>query len=166
MYKILFLFLICFSLANNVFFSPNGECRQRLIELIQNTTQDINIAIYSFTSKEIALALLGEKNKGRKIKIVSDRHQSQNKYSQLDFLANHLPVRILPLPQKKRGSMHHKFMVIGGFVATGSYNWSQNAEYYNNENLIVMNDANAAQAYLGEFKKIWKYAKPWENKLK
>jgi phosphatidylserine/phosphatidylglycerophosphate/cardiolipin synthase-like enzyme len=57
--------------------------------------------------------------------------------------------------------MHHKFMVIDGYiVVTGSYNWSTAAETRNDENIVVMFDRDVAQRFVQEFERVWQSASP------
>ena len=53
-------------------------------------------------------------------------------------------------------AMHHKFVVVDGVIlATGSFNWTQNAEHRNDENLVVLYDEDVAAAFAGEFQRVW-----------
>lgn len=159
----IFLLLFTFSFSSQVFFSPDGGTREQLIKLIQSTTGNIDIAIYSFTSKELAMTLLAEVNKGRSIRIVADRGQGEGKYSVIELIRKNLPVKYLPATNN-RGMMHHKFMIINNkHLVTGSYNWSTNAEKYNYENCLILNDAHLIKSYSTEFEKIWKEAVPYDQ---
>jgi len=55
--------------------------------------------------------------------------------------------------------MHHKVMIVDGEVAvTGSYNWSWSAENRNDENLVIIRDAETAPLYEAEFQRVWSQA--------
>jgi len=57
--------------------------------------------------------------------------------------------------------MHHKVIIIDNrIVITGSYNFSQSAEDYNDENLVIIESEELAQAYLAEYERIWQAAAP------
>ena len=158
-----FLLLISFTFPAQVFFSPNGGTREHLIKLMQNTTGDIDIAIYSFTSKELAIALLSEQKKGRKIRLIADRGQGEGKYSMLELVRKNFPVKYLPVTSD-RGMMHNKFMIINGKqLVTGSYNWSTNAEKYNYENCLILEDKELIKKYSVEFEKLWKEAVSYDQ---
>jgi phosphatidylserine/phosphatidylglycerophosphate/cardiolipin synthase-like enzyme len=149
---------LCFS---TVLFSPNGGIRSFLVETIQSTKPPLSLAIYSFTSKELALALISEAQKGRTIRLIVDRQQLQSRYSKAPMVAKYFAVRVLPHATKKRGSMHHKFLIAKDqLLITGSYNWSNNAEYYNQENLLTIDDKESIQAYQDEFEQLWELAEP------
>ena len=52
--------------------------------------------------------------------------------------------------------MHHKIVIVDdAVVLTGSFNWSQNGQEYNNENLVIIDDENVASSYSEEFWNIW-----------
>jgi phosphatidylserine/phosphatidylglycerophosphate/cardiolipin synthase-like enzyme len=52
--------------------------------------------------------------------------------------------------------MHDKIMIVDGkIVLTGSFNWSNNAENENNENLLIITSTSLATTYENEFQKIW-----------
>lgn len=54
--------------------------------------------------------------------------------------------------------MHHKFAVIDGqTVITGSYNWSDNADDNNFENIVVIQYPDLAAAYTEQFDSIWNF---------
>jgi phosphatidylserine/phosphatidylglycerophosphate/cardiolipin synthase-like enzyme len=55
-----------------------------------------------------------------------------------------------------RNSMHHKVIVIDGeIVITGSYNFSNNAEKRNDENVLILHSSEIAGLYLSEFERVW-----------
>ncbi len=148
--------------ASQVFFSPNGGARAEIVQLIQQTTPSIDIAIYSFTSKELGLAVAAAAKSGRKVRVLADRDQNKGKPSVIPWISAYMEVRILPEPGV-RGIMHDKFMLIGNrILTTGSYNWTNNAEYFNQENLMVITDTEMIKAYHREFEKLWIQAKPYK----
>ena len=70
-------------------------------------------------------------------------------------------VDISQLPHKKikrgqrGGLMHNKFCVIDNqIVITGSYNWTDNAEFRNDENITVEKDPSQATEYSVEFNRL------------
>ncbi len=152
-----------FIFASQVFFSPDGGTREQLIKLIQTTNGNIDIAIYSFTSKELALALLAEHKKGRQIRLIADRGQGEGSYSVLKLLQANIQVKYLPT-SSTRGMMHHKFMLINNkYLVTGSYNWSANAEKYNYENCLILEEKELIAKYSDEFSKLWKEAVTYDK---
>ncbi|OGI07471.1 MAG: hypothetical protein A2Y40_06090 [Candidatus Margulisbacteria bacterium GWF2_35_9] len=155
---LIFFILFQISLASGemeVWFSPNGGARQQIVHLIQQTTENIDVAIYSFTSKELALSLLAAKESGRKIRLIADNRQSKGQGSVIGWLSEQIETKRLPAGNG-RGIMHHKFMIIGDkYLVTGSYNWSENAELYNYENMMILTDKKTITKFKNEFNKMW-----------
>lgn len=57
------------------------------------------------------------------------------------------------------GFLHHKFIVVDErIVITGSMNYSTNAEESNDENVLVIDNAEIARLYLQEFERVWNLA--------
>jgi phosphatidylserine/phosphatidylglycerophosphate/cardiolipin synthase-like enzyme len=61
--------------------------------------------------------------------------------------------------------MHHKiFIVDGKTVVLGSFNFSENAETQNDENLLIVDDPSLAQQFTAEFGRVYDQAKNPPNK--
>lgn len=55
----------------------------------------------------------------------------------------------------KGGLMHDKFCIIDNqVVITGSYNWTNNAEFRNSENITIQKDLDQASSYSEEFRRL------------
>ena len=53
------------------------------------------------------------------------------------------------------GTMHDKFCVIDNqVVITGSYNWSSNAEFKNDENIAILRDNKRASDFSVEYRRL------------
>jgi phosphatidylserine/phosphatidylglycerophosphate/cardiolipin synthase-like enzyme len=149
--------------SSQVFFSPNGGVRAQIVGLIQKTTCNVDIAMYSFTSKELGLAISSAAQSGRVVRVLADRDQNKSKSSVISWVSKYVEVRMLPEPGV-RGIMHHKFMVLGDKVlVTGSYNWTNNAELFNQENLLILPDPELIKRYHQEFEKLWAKARPYKR---
>ena len=56
-----------------------------------------------------------------------------------------------------RYKMHHKVMIIDeSIVVTGSYNFSRGANVRNDENVLIIEDAEIAGMYMKEFNRLYK----------
>lgn len=139
------------------FFCPADSCANQLTERIGLADQQIDIAIYSFTSEEISDALIAAHQKGIKLRVVFDAGQAKSQYSADEKLENAgIQIRRLDL---SRGILHDKFAVIDGkTVATGSFNYSNNADQYNRENLVFIQNSKIAAQYEAEFESLWSQA--------
>lgn len=147
----------CDSCSAEVFFCPEDDCSFYLINEIDSAETKIDVAIYSFTHGDIANALINAKNRGVNVRVIFDDGQTNTQYS-LDEMLLEEGVQI----RKKSGSgyMHNKFMIIDNkVVATGSFNYSNNADTKNDENLIFIYDYVLAAKYYLEFNELWDESK-------
>jgi phosphatidylserine/phosphatidylglycerophosphate/cardiolipin synthase-like enzyme len=150
-------FLIIFTTTahaeTKVFFSPNGGCLEAVISEINKAHDSIDVAMYSFTSREIAQALVKAKKRQVKIRITFDTAQIKDHFSKSRYLIGkglNIKFHIGP------GLMHNKFAVIDDKeVLTGSFNWTVSAEKKNAENLLVITDKEIAHQYEKQFKQLW-----------
>lgn len=151
-----------------VYFSPQGGAEAALEKLLDDARQDIRAALYFFTSRPLAAAILRAHKRGVKIQVIIDGNDESD-YSKGYYLRQRgVDVRYARgLPKKARkskkskyrvkkfGLMHHKFMVVDDkMVATGSYNWTASAEKWNRENLLIIKSSSLARKYTAEFEKI------------
>lgn len=144
-------------------FSPLGKCSSHIIREIGQAQREILVAVYAFTSDELAGALVKARQRGVKVQVVLDQEfDATNENSMGSFLEHHgLPVRRLSGLNKggERGTglMHEKFAIIDRkVVLTGSYNWTASADSFNDENLLLFLDAGPlAEEYRKEFFRLW-----------
>lgn len=135
-----------------VYFSPKGGCENQILYWINRANVSIQILIYSFTLDSIGNALVKAHDGGIEVQVVFEKSQvtSYSEYQKLKAAG------IMVRNDTNFKSMHNKIMVVDGLVVlTGSFNWSENGEKYNDENIIVINSARVATIYEEEFIKIW-----------
>ena len=103
-----------------------------------------DVAMFSFTSRPLARALVRAAQRGVRVRVVLDDGQAKSKYSKYRFLVNKgIPVKL----DNRSAYMHHKFAVIDHkMVITGSYNWTASAKKRNDENLVVLRDPEFVRA--------------------
>jgi len=141
-----------------VYFSPDGGIRDRIIRAINLTKSSIDSAIFNFTSGELAHSIVKAKERGVKIRIIVDREKAGGRLSEIGFLMNN-GVAVKMLKGKGRGIMHNKFAIYDDkLVLTGSYNWIERAEKFNYENVIVIDEPEVVKKYKGEFEKLWSHS--------
>lgn len=142
-------------------FSPNKAAKELILGNINDAKKSILMAAYSFTSKDIAKALLNAHKRGVIVRIIVDDKSSRAKYSAVTFLAN------LGVAVRRNGNyaiFHNKFMVIDERdVETGSYNYSVAAAKKNAENVLFVKNAPAvAKQYTEEWCRLWEESIPIE----
>ncbi len=142
------------------YFSPDDHTADHIIEQIQNAQESIYFMAFSFTSDPIADAMIARANSGVDVAgVMETRQYNSNTGGEFDTLtAAGLDVRLDGNPN----NMHHKVIIIDGkIVITGSYNFSRSAEERNDENTLIIHNAEIAAQYLSEFERV--YAKATGN---
>lgn len=140
--------------AFNLGFSPKGGAEAIILDGIRKAEKSIKVAAYSFTSKNIATALLDAHKRGVVVQVVADAKSNTGKYSAVTFLANQgVPVRV----NSNYAIFHHKFIVFDGrHVETGSFNFSAAASTKNAENVLLLwNVPELAAQYEQEWQRLW-----------
>jgi len=152
--SLLFIFSLNALAKIEVYFSLYDDPESIIIKNIDNAKEFINIAMYTFTDREIAQAILKAKDRGVDIKIYLDRSQVNAKYSKSRYFVNNgiEGMRI----SSNNYIMHNKFAVIDNkIVITGSYNWTASAGERNDENLLVIDNENIIKKYQNQFNNLW-----------
>ncbi|MCJ7716669.1 MAG: phospholipase D-like domain-containing protein, partial [Anaerolineales bacterium] len=139
------------------YFSPDDSTAEHIIHLILEAEESIEFLYYAFTSDGIADALIFQANQGIVVRGVLDAFQESaglgGEYQR--FQDSGLNVFLDAHPEK----LHHKVLIIDDrIVLTGSYNLTRSAEIQNDENTLVIHNAEIAQLYLGEFEWIYEEA--------
>ena len=118
-----------------VHFSPKGGCMDAIVHELKAARKEILVQAYSFTADPITFGLIEAKKRGVDVKILLDKSNEQEQYSDLHiFLENGLA----PLTDSHHAIAHNKIMIIDQkVVVTGSYNFTNQAEGENAENLLI-----------------------------
>lgn len=130
-------------------FTPGANCETEIIAAIANAEQEILVQAYSFTSENIANALLAAHKRGVSTKIIYDKKTAKEKHSQIPRLYSH---GIKTIPDKVRGLQHNKLILIDHIlVLTGSYNYSNGARDKNAENLVIISSPDLAKEFVANW---------------
>ena len=132
----------------------NGtEIKQRIIYEINNATQSIYLAMAYFTDRDIAMAIVGAKNKNVLVDIILSSNV-QNDTVKLILKGAYIIVHAFETGDA-RGIMHHKFCLIDNKITiNGSYNYSINASNNNVENIHVSDDTSTYSQFFSEFERL------------
>lgn len=144
------------NLSQQIYFSPNGQIRSRIIQEINNSKNSIDIAVFNITSYGIKSALKKALKRGVQIRIVTDQGESEDIHSVISLLKEDgFAVKLLQ-GKGRNGLMHNKFAVFDHkLLLTGSYNWTETAEHYNYENALFLPEKPLIKAYEKEFDGLW-----------
>jgi hypothetical protein len=142
------------------YFSPSDGTNSKIIAAVNSANTDLEVAVMNFTRSDVCTAILNKFSSGLTNcnVIVDSSNPLSNQISNLQagLSPNHAVV------DTASGIMHHKFMVVDNFdsnsdplVLTGSHNWSTSAETKNDENTLIVHDANIANQYYQAFASVY-----------
>jgi len=132
-----------------VYFSPRGGATEAVVGALDHATNNVLVQAYSFTSAPIAKALVEAHGRGVQVKVILDKSQRTEKYSEADFLRNS---EIPTLIDAQHAIAHNKIMIVDNCtVLTGSFNFTKAAEESNAENLLIINDPVLAKEYVSNW---------------
>jgi len=134
-----------------VCFTPGEACTEELVNVINHAQQTIFVQAYSFTSAPIAKAIVEAQRRGVDVKMLLDKSQVSTKYSSAVYFSNsNVPFWI----DYKPAIAHNKVMIVDRHLTvTGSYNFTKAAQQKNAENMLIIDDVNLANKYLGNWQK-------------
>lgn len=136
-----------------VLFSPQDNCAQEIITEVDRAKDYVYVAMYYFTSRPIAQALIRARDRNVNVKVCLDKEQLTYEYSKSRFLDNKgINVKLIG----GSGIMHNKFCIIDDHITlTGSCNWTVSADLKNDENLLVIESEEIAGIYKEQFNRFW-----------
>lgn len=124
------------------------DIEDRILDALDKAKVSIIVAMGWFTNERLRDKLLAKQAEGVDVKVVLYDDGINRKHGVDLSLLPHKKVR-----GDRGGIMHHKFCVIDNqVVITGSYNWSDNAEFRNTENITIEKDPDQATKYSIEFR--------------
>ncbi|MGB8367445.1 MAG: phospholipase D-like domain-containing protein, partial [Candidatus Babeliales bacterium] len=143
---------------------PDDDINKKLISLIDQEQSYIRIAVFNFTNRTIAQALIDAAKRGVKVEVITDITCIFDRYNKIDQLYdNDIAVLIFDAKKNKtRGIMHHKFALFsnnkGGttYVWTGSCNFTRSGCQINQENGLLLADQTIINKFLQQFERIKK----------
>jgi phosphatidylserine/phosphatidylglycerophosphate/cardiolipin synthase-like enzyme len=149
-----------------VLFSPDDDIAHELLTLINHEKKAIRVAIFTFTDKRIAQALIDAHARGVCVEVVADTAYLRDQYSKIPLLQQHnIPVftynpHYKSARSKKKeqlGIMHHKFIIFEQnnanetVIVFGSYNLTRSANLYNQEHLVISNNQEVIMPFKHQF---------------
>jgi len=140
---------------SSYFPKDGGQPDKQLIDIINNSKNSLDIAIYSLTKNDIVDSIIAAKKRGLVVRLITDAKESKSttESKELELLKNaNIPIKI----NTHTGLMHLKVTIADNKIATtGSYNYTNDATYENDEVLVVLNDATTAKQFEAEFTRMW-----------
>jgi phosphatidylserine/phosphatidylglycerophosphate/cardiolipin synthase-like enzyme len=152
-----------FILEINAYFSPKGGCQEAIVKEIGKARREILVMAYSFAAEPLVMALVEAKKRGVHVEILLDKSCELERPSDLRIFLEH---GLDPKIDHDHAVAHSKVMVIDKkTVATGSYDFTNQAENDNAENLLVIKGhPDVVGWYRDHFYKHHEHAKPTQVK--
>lgn len=136
------------------YFSPSDQTTSHIVDAINTADEDLRFGVLVFTNDDIEDAIF-DLNVPTKGLIESQFDGTATN----EFQAAGIPVYDF---EETNHFLHHKYAMIDAIsessdptVITGSHNWSYSAEYKNDENTLIIHDADITNIYLQEFEARW-----------
>jgi phosphatidylserine/phosphatidylglycerophosphate/cardiolipin synthase-like enzyme len=149
--------------------SSNGS----IGKLLNTSQQQVNFALFVFSESGLSNILQTQSQRGIKVRGLIDRQFAYRDYSSgLSLMGvdpnnlcqatgtNSQPLATIGVPTLPPGDLlHHKFAIIDRqTVITGSHNWSNAANYHNDETLLVIqNNPTVAAHFDREFDRLYEH---------
>ena len=140
-----------------VFTSEDPALENAIVPIVNSAKQSIRFLTFSFTDYPLADTISQRFKAGVDVAGVFETTGSETDAAELKTLM----CRNVPVKQDGNpGFLHHKVIVVDErIVITGSMNFSTNAEESNDENVIIIDNADIARLYMQEFDRVWNLAK-------
>jgi phosphatidylserine/phosphatidylglycerophosphate/cardiolipin synthase-like enzyme len=123
-----------------------SDCTDTIVTQIDKAMSEILIQAYSFTSKEIAAAVIKAHKRGIKVEIVMDKSNHNNRKNIGDVTAS---AGIATYIDAGDAIPHNKIMIIDReIVITGIFNFIEAAGDNNTENVLMMMDKSLIKIYV------------------
>lgn len=138
------------------YFAPEEEVAPIIADYVAQAEDEVLFMAFSFTEQRIGSAMLDRALEGITVRGVFETTGSQTQFSQFGGMRD---ARLPNLQVRQDGNpriMHHKVIIVDDeIVIFGSFNFSQNANDSNDENVIVVHDAQFASYFEEEFNWVW-----------
>ncbi|MGE5027267.1 MAG: phospholipase D family protein [Betaproteobacteria bacterium] len=139
-----------------VLFTPGDDATGQIVQAIEAAKMQVLVQAFSFTSREIAQALVTARQRGVEVQVIADAEQMRRmERSKVATIAGGgVPVFV----DRQHDSAHNKVMVIDAgsanpVVITGSFNFTHAAQFKNAENLLIFrHNPELTAAYLRNWK--------------
>jgi phosphatidylserine/phosphatidylglycerophosphate/cardiolipin synthase-like enzyme len=134
------------------YFAPEDDVESQIAAELQQADKSVYFATFTFTSDSVEEALLSKAKAGVAIEGIFESRQKSQYWAYDPLKAAGVPV----LLDKNPNTMHHKFFIIDeDTVITGSFNPTSNANKSNDENILIIHNADIAKLYYTEFSRMW-----------
>ena len=119
------------------FLPDNRHAARRIKELLASAKKTVQVAMFTWTHKELAQAVIQAAERGVKVDLVIDGHSGKGAS---DKIVKLLKQKGMNIALSQGGPLlHHKFLLIDGeILVNGSTNWTRAAFNQNDDCFIVL----------------------------
>lgn len=139
------------------YFSPSDNTNQKIIDVINTSDNDLEIETMLITRTTIAQAIVDASDSGVDVSVITDSNYNSDSQSVISMLNDVLSSDKYVF-EDTDVLLHSKFAIVDAFetssdpqVITGSHNWSSSADSRNDENTLVVHNADIANQYFQQF---------------
>ncbi|HEU5100526.1 MAG TPA: phospholipase D-like domain-containing protein [Roseiflexaceae bacterium] len=134
------------------YFAPQDGVAAKIADRVAQAQQSIHFLAFSFTNDTIGQAMSARARAGVSVAGVFEKTGSETQYSEYGKMRR---AKLDVLQDGNPYVMHHKVIIIDGrTVIFGSFNFSNNADRDNDENLLIVDDPTLAQSFEAEFQRV------------
>jgi len=128
-----------------------GGIDESLVDAIDAARLSVHLAMYNLSLNDVRASLLRAKRRGVDVRLVAESDNLDGDDFQR-LIAAGIPV----LGDRRKGTMHDKFMIIDGTeVWTGSMNYTVSGTYSDNNCVVHLRSAALAVSYEAEFSEMF-----------
>ena len=146
-------------------FTPGDDAGKLIADAINGAHRQVLVQAFSFTHHRIAEALITARRRGVDVKVIADKEQTEKIPTSLiaKIAASGVPVFL----DAAHTSAHSKVMLIDAgspetTLVTGSFNFTQAAQYKNAENvLVIRGNAALTELYLKNWQHHYEHSQPY-----
>jgi phosphatidylserine/phosphatidylglycerophosphate/cardiolipin synthase-like enzyme len=134
------------------YFAPEDQVMDKVIKNVSLATKSIHFMVFSFTHDDLGEAMLKIADDGIEVEGIFETTGASTKYSECgSLLQAGLDVRLDGNPR----TFHHKVIIVDqSIVILGSFNFSDNANKSNDENLLIIFSQELAKEYEDEYQRM------------
>lgn len=134
------------------YFAAEGDTVGNIVRTINGAKQSVNFLAFSFTQDNIGGAIIAKQKAGLAVGGVFETTGSNVPTSEYGKMKK---AGLSVYTDGNPWVMHHKVIIIDDHITIfGSFNFSDNAAHSNDENLLIVDNAEIAKAFTAEYDRV------------
>ncbi len=128
-----------------IFLPDNKSAADKILQMIQTANKTIKVAMFTWTRKDFAKAIIQAQRRGVKVEVILDRYAGKGAGSEITSLLQRYGVPVALSTSK--GLLHYKTMIIDDkILVNGSANWTKAAFTQNDDCIMIIHGLTEGQA--------------------